>query len=53
MLHVSTYNLGHHQAPLLWSITQVIKINSHDMDPYVFMQHMSVVASIYIFREWA
>jgi hypothetical protein len=28
---VSTYDLGHHQGPM---ITQMIKINGHDMDPY-------------------
>jgi hypothetical protein len=32
VLHVSTYNYGHHQAPLI--ITQVIKIKGHNMDSY-------------------
>jgi hypothetical protein len=31
LLHVSTYNLGHHQAPY---ITQVIKVNFLNVDPY-------------------
>jgi hypothetical protein len=40
------HNLGHHQAPM--NITQVIKINGYDTDPYQPLRvHWSVI------QHWA